>query len=237
MRDYNNSRSLGFAILVILVGFVLLLYKMNVIPYFISNVIISWQMLLIVIGVFNLFCSRHRVTGIILIAVGGFFLVPEMFMVPISFRRVFWPVILIFVGLAILIPYIRGRRRQFDEIGKPIDKSTYYLDDVSVFGGSDKTITSQNFRGGKITSIFGGSKINLTEARLSEGSNIIDVFYLFGGTNLIIPPEWNVKMEVISVFGGFSDKRRPSKNIEILQKNELVIKGLCIFGGGEIKDY
>ena len=42
--------------------------------------------------------------------------------------------------------------------------------------------------------------------------------------------------DVISVFGGFSDKRNtimPNQNIE---DKTLVIKGLVIFGGGEIRN-
>jgi len=55
---------------------------------------------------------------------------------------------------------------------------------------------------------------------------------VFGGASLIIPPDWNVKSDVLNLFGGFSDKRRTS---QVNNNKTLTIKGVVIFGGGELK--
>ncbi len=112
-----------------------------------------------------------------------------------------------------------------------------YIDDMSIFGGGDKMITSQNFRGGRLTCVFGGSKINLLKADLAKGQNIIDIFAMFGGTKLVIPTGWNVKIEITSLFGGFNDKRPVPPDNVIDPSKELVIKGIVIFGGGDIVSY
>ena len=96
---------------------------------------------------------------------------------------------------------------------------------------------SDNFKGGRLTSIFGGSEINLTNCKLAEGKNVIDVFMVFGGNVLIVPPDWSIKIEVVSIFGGFSDKRHNFTDESKKENKELYIKGMAIFGGGEIKNY
>ena len=44
-----------------------------------------------------------------------------------------------------------------------------------------RRFTSKEFKGGKLTSIFGGTDLNLVNADLAWGTNILDVFVLFGG--------------------------------------------------------
>ena len=43
-----------------------------------------------------------------------------------------------------------------------------YIDEVSIFGGTKKKISAQNFKGGKITTVFGGSEINFLDTQLSN---------------------------------------------------------------------
>lgn len=104
---------------------------------------------------------------------------------------------------------------------------------MSIFGGGDLNNSSDNFKGGRITAIFGGSEINLMSAIPSAEGSVIDVFLLFGGSTLIVPNDWQVKSEVSAIFGGLSDKRLTSN----IQDKQLIIKGLVLFGGLEIKSY
>jgi len=59
---------------------------------------------------------------------------------------------------------------------------------------------------------------------------------MFGGSTLIIPKEWKVKSDVVAIFGGFDEDNQPVIT-EKEDKKVLFIKGLAIFGGGEIKRY
>ena len=107
---------------------------------------------------------------------------------------------------------------------------------MTVFGGGDRIINSQQFKGGKITHIFGGSKIDFTRGKLAPGKNHLEVVLIFGGTKLIVPESWDVRMEVTSVFGGFSDKRVKSMVVSDTDRS-LLITGVNVFGGGEIVNY
>ncbi len=240
----KRSRTMFFALLVIFAGFLLLLNGLGFIPYEFRRIFLTWQMLLIVIGVYNLFSPQHKTSGIILIAIGGVFLVNKFHFFDFNAWALFWPVILIIVGVAILLKH--NRRPHFEKFG-PSDTDgpdgTYtnnkndIIDEVSVFSGSEKTITSKNFRGGKITSIFGGSEINLMQAGLSTGNNTIDMFCMFGGTTLIVPSDWEINVDVTAIFGGYTDKRYKNKSLTPDNTKCLNITGLVLFGGGEIKSY
>jgi hypothetical protein len=96
---------------------------------------------------------------------------------------------------------------------------------------------TRNFRGGETVSIFGGSVYDFTDCELAEGKNVLEVVNIFGGSKFIIPSHWSVHVEVVSIFGGFSDKRRSGSGLPDLSSRELYIKGVAIFGGGEIKSF
>jgi len=83
-----------------------------------------------------------------------------------------------------------------------------------------------------MVAVFGGSKIDLTNATLSSNTNEIEIVVVFGGTELIVPSDWNIRIEVFNIFGGFSDKTSPS---QVDLNKTLIIKGVAVFGGGEIK--
>ena len=83
-----------------------------------------------------------------------------------------------------------------------------YIDYVNVFSGGERQIVSENFRGGKITAVFGGTELDLTKAKLAPGRTELEIACVFGGATIIVPDDWNVKIEVTPVLGGFSDSRK-----------------------------
>jgi hypothetical protein len=106
------------------------------------------------------------------------------------------------------------------------------LDIVSVFSAVNRKVFSKNFIGGEIVCVFGGSEVNMMNADISAGTVELEVVCIFGGATLFIPPNWNVRSEMGSVFGGVDDKRRNSIPDST---RTLIIKGVCIFGGLEVK--
>jgi predicted membrane protein len=233
MNSNNQNRTLGLGLLIILIGLAILLHRLRFFSPQVDDVIISWQMLLIVIGVYNVFFSHSRVAGFILIAVGVFFIIPNLFTLPYDFKRNFWPVLLIVVGLFILFRALPTRRR---EPTKPLDGNPMeYIDETNIFSGSEKKISTQNFKGGKITSLFGGSDLDLSSSQLAEGHHMLEIFYMFGGSTIRVPNDWVVVNKVTSILGGFSDKRNISPGQSSASSKSLIIQGFVMFGGGEIK--
>jgi len=217
-----------FGIILVIIGAALIANQFDLIPYNLRNVLFTWQAFLILLGVIFVTTRDSRVTGYILMGVGGFFIIPEIADVTWEYKRLFWPVLFIIIGLIIIFK------------GGSLFRSRVYsgtnsdqIDDVNVFGGRDKIISSNNFQGGSIVSVFGGGKYDLRQAALSHKGCELEVVNVFGGINLLIPPDWNVKTEVVGIFGGFSDKR---SSVQPDVEKTIIIKGVAIFGGGDIKN-
>jgi len=237
----HKMKKYAFGFFIILAGLLLLAFNFDILPYGWKHVIFSWQILLIVIGVISIFGNDSRMPGMILILIGGFFLIPEIFVMHISFTRLFWPMILIIIGVMILSKRrINGKWRQkfehkFGQTDIPLPEEGY-INEENIFSGSKHRVTNQVFRGGKITNVFGGSEIDLTQATLAEGKTELTIECIFGGVTLIVPADWKVVLNISAVLGGFSDKRIVVK--EPIDPNKvLIIRGSAIFGGGEIKSY
>jgi len=109
-----------------------------------------------------------------------------------------------------------------------------YIDTTSIFGGVHKKIVSKNFKGGDITTMLGGTEIDLTQADFT-GTVRLDVTQIMGGTKIIVPPHWEVRSEVTAVFAGFEDKRQQPAMTN--PDKVLIIDGTSIFGGIELKNY
>lgn len=232
-RNHVDKRVI-FGSILIFIGGLFLLNSLSIIDFRFSRVIFSWPFFLMIIGVFILVNTSKKVLGGILSGVGAFLLLPRVFPDLYFDGSVVFPVILIAFGLYILLNRAKQRQESLRNDGS-IKKDT--IDDVAVFGGGSKIIYSDNFKGGNVTAVFGGSEINLMSCKLADGENVLDVLMVFGGTTIIVPKEWNVVINVTSILGGFSNKSVRNPNLVVDQSRTLVIKGLAMFGGGEIKTY
>ncbi len=229
-KQKSNKRSI-LGLIFIIVGAVLIAKKMDIIPDSISHIILSWQMLLIGIGAFNILTNKNYTSGLILITIGAVFILPKMFDIPFEVKEMFWPAI--FVAIGIIMITVRNRHKSFGRS----ESSEHSIDMLTIMGGGNRKITSDQFVGGKVTSIFGGSEIDLTGADLRDAECVIDVFTMFGGAEIAVPRGWDVQVDVTSIFGGFDDKRGPVENWGDGSNKILIIKGFTIFGGGEVKSY
>jgi predicted membrane protein len=235
MKKGFRMKSLLFALLIVATGVLLLLKNSGMLSNEVADMIFSWQMLIIAIGFINLF-GRGWFFGIILMLVGGFFLLSESSLISYQFKDAFWPAILIIGGIGLIFSAVGVFKcKSNNPFVIPAGSSDNdHIEDLLVFGGNERIIHSNSFKGGKITAVFGGSKVDLSKATLAEGNQEIEVVTIFGGAEIIVPSEWNIKLEVLNIFGGFVDKRR---NDQVDLSKTLVIKGVAIFGGGEVKNY
>ena len=222
--------------ILIFLGGLFLLNTMNVLNFRITHVIFSWPFIMLVIGIFVLVNTEKRFLGGILSGIGALFLIERIFPEIDYDGGIVIPILFIILG-----SYIILKKRKQDSVtehaGDFSNVNKDKIDDVSIFGGGTKIISSNNFQGGSITAIFGGSEINLINCQLADGDNVLDVLCVFGGTTIILPKEWNVVINVTSVLGGFSNKAIRNPSIVIDQSRTLHIKGLAMFGGGEVKTY
>jgi predicted membrane protein len=258
--SHHSYSRVWVALTLLAVGAALFIQQLGVpLPFW----LFSWQMLLIVVGVFQGFNHGFRGGGwAILILVGGIFLVDEM-LPGFSFHRFMWPIGIVAIGILVLVRprrYDRAfdwkrnakwgerwgqkwgdRWNQPDQPNKPIMASNYknyssedYIDSTTIFGGIHKTIVSKSFKGGDITVFMGGTEINLSQADI-QGIATLDITQVMGGTKLIVPPHWEIRSQITSVLGSIEDKRQPDR-INDPQKI-LILHGTSILGGIEIRNF
>ncbi|MDX9948832.1 MAG: DUF5668 domain-containing protein [Bacteroidales bacterium] len=232
-HNVNNRVIIG--VIMVLAGLFLVIRNTGFFPDFIDNVVFSWPMLLVTIGLVMTLGATEKTAGIIVMAVGGFFMIPLIFRETFHMYNMFWPSIFIIVGIIFIV----SRRGSWSHSisGQKGASGDDFVDYVSVFGGGERQIVSQNFAGGKITAVFGGIELDLTRAALATGVSVIEIACVFGGATLIVPDDWNVTLEVTPVLGGFTDSRklRPGRMVD--PNKHLILRGAVVFGGGEIKSY
>jgi predicted membrane protein len=246
-KHHRAGRVMG-GLIVVAVGVLLLLRQLNMLVF--PHWVLTWPVLLIVIGLFV--GARHTFQGggwLGMMLVGGVFLMQEIYP-GMNIQEYAWPGIIIAVGLFMIV---RSRRRRHhwgryykEAYWKKHEKYAHahmrettssddYLDSVTVFGSAHRVIMSKNFKGGDIVNIFGGAEINLSQTDF-QGKVTLEVVEIFGGTKIIIPPNWEVHIKGIPVFGGIDDKR-PAGAMQHNPDKVLVIDAVAIFGGIEIISY
>lgn len=230
----GQGRAAGGLIL-ILVGFILLLANFNIIEGRVGYYLLDWRTILIALGIIFIGARDNKTSGYILTGLGIVFWLPELLgQYHVRFGDVFWPSILIIIGVVLLT---RHKRMHLRGVANS-ESSDGYLNDTSIFSGGVKIIKSTNFKGGTITAIFGGSEFDMRQVELTPGGAVVDVVTIFGGTKFIVPPDWNVVSDAVAILGGISDKRPQKMNPDPKDADKtLIIKGVAIFGGVEIKSF
>ncbi len=218
MSDSKVVARYLFGSMVMLIGILLLFENMGYIEFSIPPVIFSWQVILIIIGATLILNAKNKSAGLVFVIVGILGLIPE-----------YWPIVLVIIGLYIIFKNGKVNKRYDNSLDNQLNV-------VSIFGGGDSYFSYDNLNGGSVTAIFGGSKIDLTGCKLSEEENVIDLLYILGGSDFIIPNDWQVQIETTSIFGSFSDKRTIPLNNNNENDKILVFKGLILFGNGKIKN-
>jgi len=220
---YTTRLWLGIGIIVL--GILAALDNLSFVPegFFLR----LWPVILIIVGVGK--ASRRRDEK----GVGGFLLILlGVFLLMVNFGRtnlveVAWPFFIVALGVFLVTKALRKNR------GVPADLAAQqsFISTTSIFGGSKRRVTEQDFKGGELTAIFGGFELDLRQATLEANQVRVDVFVLFGSGELKIPQHWAVTMKGSAIAGGFEDKTLQMPSGEGGPKVHLVLTGLVLFGG------
>jgi predicted membrane protein len=247
-------------------GLLLIATNIKLIPRGISNIIISWQMVLIVIGVYSVVKRRgFHFHGFIFFWLGIFFIIPKVARtfpsvfgdLDTDFIRLYWPVLLIIVGIILIIhimckpssPHYRRTNGNYShfchghfhgEQGYFQNKEKYSnigdFSKTSIFGNGQYIVIDTEFTGGTLNSVFGGIELDLRKAYLPEGDTFLNIEAVFGGVLIYIPDNWQLDVKLESVLGGVDDRHRFKVTDALDKSRKLIIKGSVVFGGVEIRN-
>ena len=218
------------SIVVVALGGVLLLKNLEVIN-------ISWDIFwgtvwaagFVLSGLVNIFNYRNKtawIWGLLLVAIGVLIGLNSYGIVDVSIWKVFWPVVLIAAGLAMMFntsPKSVKRSKKLDKDGGIGNEK------IACFWGEEDAVKG-DYTGGSLVAIFGGVDLDLRQAKIKDGS-AIEIFTFCGGVNITLPDDVIVKNEVRGFLGGTDDKTLPKDSA----KKTLYLNGECILGGLEVK--
>ncbi len=210
--------------ILLVVGGLFLLEAVDVID---AGEIISnwWPLALVGAGSLELLMGRprHWVGPSVLMAIGGLILLRTTETIT-DFGPAVWAVIFIIVGLAVLTRSFVRKGTTFD-----VDKVGSFV----MFGGRELASHSQQFAGGTVGSVFGGTELDLRDAALAPGASL-EVFTAFGGTEISVPHGWRVEMQGLPLFGGFENATAKETDLDP-EAPVLTVQGTALFGGIEVK--
>lgn len=103
---------------------------------------------------------------------------------------------------------------------------------INIFGGSNRTGRWTVAKEMSSLSVFGGSKIDFSEAEFSSPEITFKTFALFGGDDIYVPEGVNVVTKAFCIFGGIDNKTYSHSS---RHAPTIVIEGVVIFGGVSIK--
>lgn len=229
-------------IILVAVGAIILADNLYLFNYDIGYYLLNWNSILIAVGIVIIANNGNRNAAFILIFAGGIGLIARL----TGFRfwyfiEEYWALLLILAGLLIIFKRSGGPEGQNGGKGPHTERTETDEDKIdisAIFAAPKIKVNSAKFLGGRITAIFGGANVDLRESKLAEGTNYLETVSIFGGSELRIPSEWNVIDNSFSMFGGVSDSRSPIPKLEDRTGTgrTLIIKGISLFGGNEIKD-
>lgn len=209
---------LGF----ILFGGLLLLDSLNINGF--DNVLGTWWPLFVIGAGLLVFLNDFRsyLWALLITGFGVAYLLRNLGVAEFNPWQAFWPAVIIVIGLSVI----------FRRPGMDHKLTEQQSDDVSaILGGVDHVNKSEDYKGGKITAIMGGVKIDLRKAVIKDEATL-DVFALMGGVELIVPENVVVKSKAMVIMGGIENKAQTTAE---KRSPTLYITGEIFMGGVEVK--
>ena len=189
-----------------------------------------WPVAFIAVGIAQFAQARtsgRRLAGLLWILLGATLVANRLGWLSVNVWA-YWPLLLVFVGARIFWQAFYTSTPQ--ELSPDADAAISML---AVLGGNNRRVTSQAFQRAEITAFMGGGKLDLLDATMAPNGAVIDVFAVMGGFEVLVPPTWNVDVEVTPFMGGYDDKSQPPASAN---GPRLRIRGFVMMGGIDVKN-
>lgn len=220
--------SIIWGIVLIAVGAVFVLNALNItsIEMFFDG---WWTLFIIVPCAIGLFTEREKTGNIIGVTVGVFLLLCCQKVLSFSMLwKLLVPAIIVLVGVKMVFTGLMGNKAK-EIIKKMKENGSEPRVACAAFSGSDLNFNGEVFDGAELTALFGGVECDLRNAVI-EKDCAIQLSAIFGGIDILVPDNINVKVNANCIFGGISNKTAVHKDAPTIYVN-----GICMFGGVDIK--
>ena len=193
MNENKSNAKMFLGGIIIIAGLIAFFHKLEIFTVPLYDKLFSWEVLLIALGVYKLI-KEDFTAAIILIGIGLFFGFRDY--IP-EIRKVFWPLVAIASGLVILLNNNKKK--------------------IIADSNSSNNISRRNLN------FFGLTRLNVKGLSLEDYDKGVDVFTVFGKTEVIVDEDISVEFIASPIFGSVKDlrlKKSPLKQRTALKQRK-----------------
>lgn len=224
----KKSSSIIWGIVLIVIGSIFALNSLNIteIDIFFDG---WWTLFIIVPSVIGFFTEQYKMGNLIGVAIGVCLLLACWDVLSFDWIwKLFVPVIIILIGIKMIFSGVLNNKSN-DIITTMKLSGKNPKVGCAIFSGCDMNYNGEVFEGAELTAVFGGVECDLRNA-IIQNDCAIRVSAIFGGIDILVPSNVNVKVNSNCIFGGISNKAFSGQDAPT-----IYINGICMFGGVEIK--
>lgn len=190
-----------------------------------------WTMFIIVPCVAGLVSGNDRTGNLIGLCVGVFLLLCCQDILDFELMwKLLLPAVIVLFGVKMIFgSFSSGKSTQI--LQRLQDGNGQLRYGTAVFSGQKMNFSGEVFQGAELNAVFGGIDCDLRNAIFQQDC-VIQASAIFGGIDILVPSNINIKVTSNSIFGGASNKAANPHN-ELAPT--LYINCTCMFGGVEIK--
>lgn len=194
-----------------------------------------WTLFIIVPSIISLITEKEKFSSFITLLVGVILLLAArgVFSYDVAWK-VILAMILIAAGIGIIMKGIfrKNNDKEIEKRIRNLENDKIMDSQMAIFSGSDRVYNGEVFSGANLVAVFGGVDIDLKNAKFNKDT-VIKAFCLFGGIDIKVPEDVQVKIKSGFIFGGASDERKGNSN---KGKYTIYIDAAGGFGGISVSD-
>jgi len=154
--------------------------------------------------------SSNTWWGIVLIVVGALLFLDNYYDLDFGdLIRTWWPLLLVIWGAGIVLRHSSESRPQettstagpSSSGSPPGPTSPEQIVQSSIFGDTVVRVSSQSFKGGTVSTVFGNTTLDLSSAGLGDGEHVLKASGVFGDTTITLPHDMAFSATVNTLFG------------------------------------
>ena len=225
----NNIKNILWGIILVIIGVIIGLNTIGI--TYIDIFFYGLQTLVIIVPCFiGLFTNKDKTGNIIGLLVGVILLLGMQNIIDFNLIwKLLLPSIIVIIGLSLIFKNTFNSKIN-NEIKKLNNKNTKDNEYCATFSGQRIDFPNEEFKGATLNSVFGSITCDLREAKIKEDV-VINASSVFGGIDIIVPDDVNIKIKSNSIFGGVNNKKKNNED----KKYTIYVNASCLFGGVDIK--
>ena len=206
----NNIKNILWGIILVIIGVIIGLNTIGITD--IDIFFDGWWTLVIIVPCFiGLFTNKDKTGNIIGLLVGVILLLGMQNIIDFNLIwKLLLPSIIVIIGLSLIFKNTFNSKIN-NEIKKLNNKNTKNNEYCATFSGQRIDFPNEEFKGATLNSVFGSITCDLREAKIKEDV-VINASSVFGGIDIIVPDDVNIKIKSNSIFGGVNNKKKNNED-------------------------